>query len=259
MSSVIVFWKDIPQLKSRKKIYICLPDKKPDLCPVLFMHDGHNLFFPEDSFSGKTWRVRETLDEIRERTGRTLAIVGISADENRFDEYSPWKADDFYAYADPGWGNHPGGKGDLYLDWLANDLMPLILEKYGPFGPNMMAGSSMGGFISLYAGYKFRGLFSKIGVFSPALWFNERKMTEFIEANFDPDLGVYLSIGKKEGGSRKRTDFPEIYLDGARNLRDLLKKLGTSDLCYVEDRNGLHSETSWARRFPGFVEWALRT
>ena len=243
------FFVNVPDLGYSKKIYACMPETSKE-CPVLYMHDGHNLFLPEDSFNGSTWQAKNALNELYNNTGKHLAIIGIGADHRRFDEYSPWQGCLEF--------EKNGGLGDIYLEWIIKELIPLIRQKYN-FGTRyFMAGSSMGGYISMYAGYKYRNMFEKVGLFSPAFWFNFQKMETFVKNNFDPNLGMYLDVGKKETSDVNRTDFPDIYLSDARKFHNLLNVLEIKNIKYLEDEEGQHSEKDWAKRFPGFLNWLLR-
>lgn len=245
-----------------KTVTLFLPDKpdQPETkLPLLVMHDGHNLFFPEQSAFGETWKVRECLEELERTTGKKLILAGIACPSiSRYDDYSPFLAD-----CDPqllGFvSTKPvGGQGDLYLDWINQKVIPNICANY-PIDPAriFMAGSSMGGFISLYAGYRSPNIYRKVGAFSPALWFAEKAMTEFIEKSHNPKIGIYLDVGTNESSNPQVPNFPEIYLSGARRLYQLLKRLGTDNLLYLEEVGGIHAETAWARRFPKFCQWLL--
>jgi len=247
--AIDIFFVDVPVLGYQKKIYACIP-KTTTECPVLYMHDGHNLFFKEDSFNGNTWQAEKALINLYEKTGKRLAIIGIGADDRRFDEYSPWKGIV---------QNHcRGGNGDAYIDWLSHSLIPIIKQKYQLYGPLYMAGSSMGGYISMYAGFKYNYLFEKIGVFSPSFWFNFPEMEQFVKDHFAPSLGIYLDVGKKESNDFDRIDFSKIYLKDAREFRDILSSLGIKNMIYLEDDEGRHSEKDWARRFPFFLTWLFQ-
>ncbi|MDD3112900.1 MAG: alpha/beta hydrolase-fold protein [Candidatus Izemoplasmatales bacterium] len=229
--------------------------------PLLVMHDGHNLFFKSQSAFGETWKVKETLDELYQTTNQQLFVIGIAAPSiARFDEYSPFplSCDPRYLSFQP--DHLPGGKGNDYLKWIRLVILPFFLSKYPIDSKRIyMAGSSMGGFISLYAGYKYPNVFSKIGVFSPALWFADNAMISFIDKNHNRNTGIYLDIGTNETSNPQVSDFPDIYLSKARQLYQLLKRKNTANLCYVEEAGGTHSEIAWARRFPRFCQWLFES
>lgn len=251
-----------PEGDRTKTVYVYLPDispKQSPKMPLLIMHDGHNLFFPETSAFGETWKAKETLDELAKKEGTKLIVAGIAEPSyERFHQYSPFVSKLGVKFL-PGIGDETaGGKGDTYLSWVVQTIIPYFQSHYAIDSDNLfMAGSSMGGFISLYAAYRYPGLFAKVGVFSPAMWFAEGDMLSYIETHHRPFPGIYLDIGTSETSNPNNPDFPHIYLSGAKRLFRLLKKLGTTDLLYVEEADATHSENAWARRFPKFCEWLL--
>src|SRR6188768_2180221 len=97
------------ELGNRRDILVYLPssyEKTDRPYPVLYMHDGQNLFDPATSFAGE-WGV-DTAMAKAPRKGRRAIVVGIpNAGAGRIHEYSP--------FVDARIG---GGKGDAYLDWL---------------------------------------------------------------------------------------------------------------------------------------------
>ncbi|MDH7484376.1 MAG: hypothetical protein QHH01_07095, partial [Spirochaetales bacterium] len=97
------------------------------------------------------------------------------------------------------------------------------------------------------------------GAFSPALWFAKNQVTDFIRDRFRPALAVYLDIGTRETSDAANPDFPQRYLRDTLELRDELLRLGipSANLKFVLEEGADHSEHSWARRFPGFLLWAL--
>ncbi|QQS29634.1 MAG: alpha/beta fold hydrolase [Sphingobacteriales bacterium] len=127
---------------------------------VIYMHDGQNLFSPETAYGGIEWQVDETTANlIREKKINPCIIVGIWNSPKRFAEYLP-KAP--YNLLDPDYKNKlkqerlPNDKvlSDNYLKFLVKELKPYIDRNYRTL-PNrsntFVAGSSMGGLISLYA------------------------------------------------------------------------------------------------------------
>ncbi len=258
---IIDYW--LKKLNRSKRVYVYLPQGyKWDivLYPILIMHDGHNLFNKETSVFGLTWKIQETLDKIEATTGKNMIVVGIESPSiKRFDEYSPWPAKNILNYLEDNNQNIMGGEGEEYVNWIVNELLPSLNQRYKFDNKKIfMAGSSMGGYISLYCGYNYPDIFKKIGAFSPAFWFNDSDMFTFIKANFNKELGVYLDIGTQETSNPNKSDFPQIYVNDARKCKTLLTNLGIKNLMYVEDINASHSENAWAIRFPEFVTWLFK-
>jgi len=141
----------IPQLDRTRRIWIYLPpdyDNSNEHYPVLYMHDGQNLFDAFTSYLGE-WEIDETLNELAEDGYQVPIVVGIdNGGEERMNEYNPW--------VNPQYG---GGQGDEYIDFLVFNLKPYIDENYrtlsGKENTGIM-GSSMGGLISQYGALKFQ-------------------------------------------------------------------------------------------------------
>jgi predicted alpha/beta superfamily hydrolase len=264
MGTLIMEKTRISSLNREKNMHIFLPSGYSAFSggyPVLYMHDGHNLFDPSTSAFGAVWKVGETLDRMEKATGKACIVVGIDCPSpTRYDEYSPWpnpRMRDFHPSFPE---TRPvGGEGAAYVDWILQELKPDIDRRFRT-EPSLtwMAGSSMGGLISLFAGFRHPEILSKIGVFSPAAWFAETELLKYLENLPYPDLGVYLDIGTAETSDAARPDFPEIYLSGARRIRKILEQNGQKNFWYREIPGGIHHETAWADRFPDFVGWLMK-
>ncbi len=263
MANIELHMISIPALGRTKRVFVCLPADlgKGVRRPVLFMQDGHNLFDPRDTAYGASWNVHQALDRLSRAGLSAPIVVGVDGGSpHRFDEYSPWVSTNLGTVkALLGDGPH-GGEGAAYVDWLADDLKPFIDKTY-PTDPDRtwIAGSSMGGLISLYAACRRPETFSKIGAFSPAVWFAETESLACLSTSFPADAGAYVDIGTMETSDPANPAFPTIYLDGARRVRDALRKRGVADLLYVEDEGAIHHESAWERRFPRFLRWLLET
>jgi predicted alpha/beta superfamily hydrolase len=237
------FWS--PQLQNRRDILVYLPpsyDLGEQRYPVIYMHDGQNLFDDATSYVGE-WCVDETMEALSE-SGVEAIVVGIpNQGEQRLDEYSPFR--DRLGH---------GGRGDAYLNFIVRTLKPRIDHDFHTLpgrGHTSIAGSSMGGLISLYAALRYGGTFGAAGVMSPSLWFANRAIFGYTrKALFVPGR-LYLDLGLAEG--------KEMVAD-ARRMRTLLCEKGYrlgGDLMYVEDRNGRHSESAWSGRLPTALQFLL--
>jgi predicted alpha/beta superfamily hydrolase len=201
--------------------------------PVLVMQDGQNLFDPATSHAG-AWDLAPALAELSAR-GLDVVVVGI-AHQGRFRrfEYSPWR--------DPA---HGGGDGDRYLDFVAGTVLPLVAASFpvarGPAG-TALAGSSLGGLISLYALWRMPDVFGAAGALSPSVWFADEALTRFVAGAPAPPGRVYLDVGIGE---------PARMVDPVRRFRKTLDAAGfpAGHLRYVEDAAGVHHERDWGRRF----------
>ncbi|EGR4175534.1 alpha/beta hydrolase [Vibrio cholerae] len=262
----------MPQLERKRQIRLFLPTGYFDSnqnYPVLYMHDGQNVFFDHHATYGKSWRAGEALS-LLQREGVIPGIILVAIDcgqefagRCRFNEYSPWKMDEEF-FLPSRWKDlqHMGGEGALYLSFIIDTLKPYIDEHYRTRPERqhcMMAGSSMGGLFSLYAGLRRPDIFSRVGVFSPAFWFNQNACMEMAESlALSSPLKVYMDMGGNETSDPERSDFPEIYLKGSREIADALRQKKEIDLRYEEFPHDTHNELAWARRFPSFIRWAMK-
>lgn len=206
--------------------------------PVLYLHDGQNLFDPETSFiKGNYWRVGETADAMIEAGEvEPLVIVGIyNTGKKRIDEYTPVE--------DARLG---GGHADAYGQMMVEELRPLVAHQYRTLaGPENrgMGGSSLGGLVSLYLGMQYPDVFGKLAILSPSVWWHNRAILRTVEQlRQKTGQPIWLDIGTKEG-KRALTD--------VRALKRLLIKKGWragKDLEYREIDGGKHTESAWAER-----------
>lgn len=174
VGNIITFKMKIPQLDNReRRIWVYLPpdyNQSNRRYPVLYMHDGQNLFDQATSFAGE-WQVDETLERLFKEKGFAIIVVGIdNGGERRIDEYSPWVNSEYGR----------GGEGDAYVRFIVETLKPYIDSKYRTL-PNEtgIMGSSLGGLISIYAGFKYPEVFKYVGAMSSAFWFNP-EIYEFV-------------------------------------------------------------------------------
>jgi len=210
--------------------------------PVLYMQDGQNLFDPEASFAG-SWRVDLAMNWAAAR-GMEAIVVGVpNAGEDRIAEYSP--------FDDPDGGP---GRGSEYVSHLAETIKPLVDMRFRTLPEREttgVAGSSMGGLISLFAFFARPDVFGIMAALSPSLWFGERAIFGLLETVSSQPGRLYLDVGRLEGAET---------LENARRLRDLLRSKGYvlgAHLRYVEDRVGKHDEAAWGRRFRAALPFLL--
>jgi predicted alpha/beta superfamily hydrolase len=225
-----------PELGNERDILVYLPpsyETSARRYPVIYMHDGQNLFDPRTSFAGE-WDVDATLDQASQE-GLEAIVVGIpNMGAERANEYSPF--DD---------RRHGPGKGDGYLNFITDTIKPIIDADFRTEPAREqtgIAGSSMGGLISLYAFFKRSDAFGFAGVMSPALWFGKRGIFDYLDRATHVTGKIYLDVGTREGKEE---------LNDVARLRDRLTTMGYKigrDLLYVVDRGAGHNEAAWARR-----------
>lgn len=235
-------------LAKERNILVYLPpgyeSNTQERYPVLYMHDGQNLFDGATSFiPGKEWRMDETANRlILSGDIRPLIIVGIyNAGAERLNEYTPTATTRF----------QQAGKADAYGKMLVEELKPLIDGTYRTMKGAMdtaIGGSSLGGLVSLYLAMKHPHVFGKALVVSPSIWWDDRFLIKHVQAlKARPRLQVWLDMGTQEGDPKSA---PRNVTD-ARLLRDALIGKGwreNLDLKYLEAEGALHDEAAWGAR-----------
>lgn len=264
------FEVEIKELNRKRTIRVYLPndyDENTDKhYKVMYMHDGHNLFYKETSAYGGIWDIQGAMNRSEKQGNDGVIVVGIDCNSDgisgRLDEYSPWENKKLKEFIPNMKIEKAGGEGIAYIDFLVNSLKPYIDNKYRTLKTRentFITGSSMGGVISLYAGYRYPEVFSGIGAFSTATWFCKEELMNFIKENYKNNIKVYLDSGTEETSDSTVNGFDKIYVDDTMDLENLLLTLGQDkkDLKVVIEEGANHSEDSWKRRFPGFLEWIL--
>jgi predicted alpha/beta superfamily hydrolase len=246
-----------PQLQNERELLVYLPPSysKSDLhYPVLYMHDGQNLFDEATSHAGE-WHVDETM-ELLSREGIEAIVVGIpNAREKRINEYNPFDHEKFGQ-----------SQGDLYLQFLIETVKPEVDANFRtlPDRANTgLAGSSMGGLISLYGFFRYPQVFSRAGVFSPAFWITARRIFDMVEAAPFVPGKLYLDVGSQEirRGAQVRKKLSYQYWSSVHEMAEVLEAKGYvlgETLLFVEDEGGRHNEADWARRLPDALRFLLK-
>ncbi|MBX3050553.1 MAG: alpha/beta hydrolase [Caldilineaceae bacterium] len=246
-----------PQLHNRREILVYLPPSytaSDRTYPVVYMHDGQNLFDTSTSFAGE-WGVDETMEELSGE-GIEAIVVGIpNLGTERTKEYSP--------FVDR---RHGGGRGDLYVDFIADTLKPTIDSTFRTRPEQAhtgIFGSSMGGLISLYAFFQRPETFGFVGAMSPSFWFAGGAILPYIRSA-RPNAGrIYLDVGEKEAPSTRRWwEIPlltSLRKGHCEQVASILARKGASEesLRFVVDPDGEHNEAAWRRRLPDALRFLL--
>lgn len=247
-------WKVIfpaPTGPEERWAYIYLPesyDTNPRRrYPVLYMFDGHNLFFDEEATYGKSWGLKEYMDY----TGTELIIAAIecnhSPDNGRLMEYAP------FSFEDPVFGSVPG-YGEVTMDWLTQTFKRDIDRYYRTLrGRNntFIGGSSMGGLMSLYAIIAYNSYFSGAACLSPSLWTHPDKIEEMIRhTRVRQNTRIYMDYGSEE----LRSHF------GMKKKFQKVVSLLLNKNIYLTSRivpRGEHCEACWEKQVPFFINTLL--
>jgi predicted alpha/beta superfamily hydrolase len=221
--------------------------------PVLYMHDGQNLYKDEDASYGMSWGISDFLDE----SGMELIVVGIDCADGyqRLDEYGPWKSKamgEMFTEEK----NAIGGEGKEYIDFIVHELKPMIDRKYrtNPEGTSI-AGSSMGGLISTYAACVYPSIFKKVASVSSAYWFNQEEIEELIKRSDLSEVEkFYLDIGTEESTAAIDN---QRYIDSSQKVYELLKsKIKHCKFNVVE--GAVHNEIAWRNRVPNIFSFLFK-
>lgn len=238
---------EIPQLNRKRTIRLYLPPNYSTggLFPVIYMHDGQNLFDNATSFAGE-WKVDEILDSLYTYRGFSAIVVAIYNDEKeRINEYSPWKNDSLGI----------GGDGEKYVKFIVNTLKPFIDRHYRTLSGRentAIMGSSMGGLISLYAALEYPDVFGKAAIFSPSLWFSPKMNIYLQKYKRKKVQQLYFLAGEKEGVGM---------VEDLNRTLELLKNAGFDDEYYVKTKiapDGRHAEWFWSREFGEAIRYLYK-
>ncbi len=215
--------------------------------PVLYMHDGKNIFRDEDAVGGVSLGLEAFLD----KTSFQLIAIGIDANpsrEGRVDEYCPWVNGEFSKKI-LGSEEKTGGKGGAYIDFIVNELKPLIDSKYRTLSDKTyMAGVSLGGLISVYAACSYPGVFSRIAGISSGFYRNQEEIEKLL---YKSDLSsierFYLDCGTEEAGDDHLVS--EEFVNSNKAVTEILKSK-VPNLKFQTIAEAKHNYTAFKERVP---------
>lgn len=262
MSKIECFEMEITPLKRLRNVWVYLPDnydEQGDGFPVIYMHDGQNLFYDRLTAYGAAWHVDKCLDDIYAKTGKSCIVVGVEChDKYRMSEYSPWKVSPFPLHDK----RHilkdrasRGGDGVKYSEWFSKTLKAYIDNHYNTDRDRTataVAGSSMGGLISCYLGLNYQQVYETMGLFSSYTEFNQPAFNRFVAKNPQtlPQHAFIYCGGKEWGDDIPRNRRIE---NSSKNLyKTLVKRSITCEL--VLNSEMPHYETAWEIYFYKFAQ-----
>lgn len=244
---MVIKWDiTIPQLTGERtrRAYVYLPrgyeEDTERRYPVMYMFDGHNLFFDEDATYGKSWGIGEYLDY----TNTKLIVAAVECNtvgNGRLEEYSPIN------FTMPG-GARIRAKGKKYMDWLVGEFKPYIDENFRTLPDRQntaLGGSSMGGLMTMYGLAVYGKYFGRGAALSPSLWVGGGIPAFLSRARFGRATLLYMDYGSREFGNHAEQKKIYSYV-----VSDLIQK-GV----FVTSRivpYGTHCEASWQRQLPVF-------
>jgi predicted alpha/beta superfamily hydrolase len=250
--------RNTQELERDANLYIALPqsyDLSEKHYPVLYMHDGHNLFYPEDSYSGSIWDVEGCFDAHPDL--KEVIIVALSCSDKfsgrgRFSEYSI-----FDITLGKAFGTCPiKGTGRNYLDYLAHVLKPEIDARFRTLSDKCntaMMGSSMGGVISNAAAILYPEIYGRIACLSSAFYVGLDDIAELNEqADFSNIIKYYMDTGNQEEGLGSISDYLK---SNDRIHQILLHKIHADRYRFRIIEDGIHHESAWKDRLSDILRF----
>ena len=231
-----------------RRIHLYLPDdydSTDEHYPVLYMFDGHNLYFDSDATYGKSLGLKEFLD----RWGKKLIVVGIecsSEDLQRVHEYCPYHIQSAI-YGDV------KGRGDATVAWIVDELKPYIDKTYRtyPFREaTAIAGYSMGGMLTLYTVLHYNIVFSKAAVISPSVVPAIENFRKEVQDKLSADTRIFFSWGTAEY-AKEYNDLVAKYI---LELEKEVQKQDVKTYLFCQD-GGEHNEGSWEHQVPTWMQF----
>ncbi len=211
--------------------------------PVLYLHDGQNVFQPGGAFG--CWNAERTADqEISQGRMRETIVVGVdNHPTNRLGEYCP--------PGDTARGSI--GIADVYANFLIHNVRPTVdahCRTLNDRSNTLTLGSSMGGLVSAYLGLETNA-FGRVGVLSPAFWPADRFVGR-MDSNDTRGIRIYMDMGTDESEADMWEPFWRVYdlflVDGYAVNDDLRIAIGCGQQ---------HNEAAWAARLPGAYRFLL--
>jgi predicted alpha/beta superfamily hydrolase len=234
---------EMPGLERERQLRLYLPPgyaTSGKRYPVLYMHDGQNLFDNATAYAGE-WKVDETLDALAGEGKLELIVVGIdNGGDKRMTELNAWDNDRFGK-----------GEGRAYLEFIVKTVKPMIDRQYRTLpdrAHTAIMGSSMGGLASHYALVQYPEVFGKAGVFSPAYWTAQPSFAFVASKPVPKDARVFMLMGEKEG--------PQMNAD-VKRMAEVVKKTGhpAANTVLRIVPGAEHNEAFWAGELREALLW----
>ena len=228
----------------QRRIWLYLPkdyNTSNKRYPVLYMHDGQNVFDSYTAAYGE-WGVDEMLDNLYEQTGKSCIVVAIDhGGSTRLTDYNPYNS--IYT------GN---GRGRQYVQSIVESVKPFIDARYRTLpdaAHTAVAGSSMGGLITMWAVMQYPAVFGAAGILSPSFWAAPQLKTDVAKAlrRYKGNLFFYC------GGMEGKNMIPD--------MDTVISRITLNSKAAITRRleNGAgHNEASWKAVFPEFLKTVIQ-
>lgn len=238
-----------------RKLHIYVPNNYYDTdkrYPVMYMFDGHNLFYDEQATYGKSWG----LESFMQTWDKEMIIVGMECSHRgneRLQEYCPYEKTMFHEKIH--------GIGEETYQWIIHDVKPYIDATYRTYGNREatgIGGSSMGGIMSMYGILAHNDVFSKAACVSTGIFYNLSHFRKTLQTSFiHPDTRIYMSWGEIEAGKAAYYKNPQYDTREARSVYKFEKELqnkGASTYIYFQ-WGGRHCEADWEKQNPIYMNY----
>lgn len=235
----------IPQLDRYRKVWALLPHDyhtSEKSYPVLYLQDAQNLFNEGSGFGN--WEIDKKLSILAEYGRGDIIIIAIEhGSEDRIKEY---------IFDNDNVAN--GSEGKKYIRFITDTLKPFVDENYRTKKDRDntgIGGSSLGALISIYSGFLYPEVYSKLLIFSPSLWVEPNNNFPMMNFRIPFKTKIYLYGGGQEGSKMvKRIHVFEEYLKRweKKNLFDFEFRTNINP-------EGTHNEFYWSQEFPRAIEW----
>lgn len=256
---------EVPYDDKPRRVRVLLPRdyevSTEETYPVVYMHDGQNVFYSKEAYSGHSWKLIPLIKNSHDLP--KMIIVGIdNAEIDRLDEYAPWPYELKEEVESHG---HLGGMGMEYGEWVVNTVKPFIDKYYRTKQERehtALVGSSLGGLITAYMGSAYPNVFGSLGVFSLASWLSESAFLDYISKHpLHPETKVYIQVGTAEGNEVDEAfvnkNINQAYIDSSIwYYQTLLRHEHAMDKMWLRilaDEH--HFEKYWADHFGEYLQF----
>lgn len=244
----------VPYSKTMRRVRVLLPkdytEEVAETYPVVYFHDGQNVLYDEEAFSGYSWQVLPIIAKHPDLA--KMIVVAIDNDDaKRMDEYASWT---FQMSDTP--DKQFGGMGAEYAAFVMEVVKPFIDENYrtkSDRAHTAVIGSSLGGNITQFMGLAYPEQIGCLGVFSSANWIYQDAFNDYMERQqLNPEQRVYIYVGTEEGDDTDKTltsgNIKQAYINSSLlYYRQLIEKGVAVENIAIEVVSGaVHNEEAWA-------------
>jgi predicted alpha/beta superfamily hydrolase len=235
----------IPQLDRNRKVWALLPynyHTSEKNYPVLYLQDAQNLFNEGSEYGN--WEIDKKLSILAEYSRGDVIVIAVDhGSEDRIKEY---------IFDNDNVAN--GSEGKKYIRFITDTLKPYVDANYRTKKEREytgIGGSSLGALISIYSGFLYPEVYSKLLIFSPSLWIEPNNNFPMLSFRNPFKTKVYIYGGELEGSKMVKR-----ILSFEKNL-EMWEKQNLFDFEIKSSINpeGTHSEFYWSQEFPRAVEW----